>query len=488
MRVRDERLRSGRLLAWFDSQDRRRNAALLFLARGADDIEPLTRIEEAYQRIVETGDIGGVERHVVADAGQLASVDSALSPSQVSRIEAAELAMLSVKDLRTLLEPALIRLASGERQLFPAAGGAVGSPAEGIQFLGRAQEIREALARLAAGNHLEILAPRRSGKSSFMRRLAEELPEGWHGIFVNLEKEFTPEDFAARLWVEAAGGPYREAQRQAEKGWEALLAEAVRRLGEGPEVLVLLLDELVFFLQNQSSAEAEVSRVALAILGSLEVALEGSPIRIVTASSLPLGEYLHEMLGLPRSRLPRLFRSLNPIRLPRLDFHAPDLELRRVLLGTGLVPEGSDVEWLNENVDLALPYPALRFLDFLASHLRVRGSADEAKLDRLLEQFLDATDAFDEFESNLRRRGGQHTGGLRALRSCLDCLAAAEPRAVVSHEEVRRCLETAARPGELLAWLVETFPVDEGPEGVALASVLFRRWWRRQLADGGAEA
>ncbi len=485
MRIRDDRLRSGRLLGWFDPEDRQRGCALMLLVRGMDDIEPLTRIERACRRILEVGEKPGFEWHEVGDVGQLASVDPLLAPSRVSRIEAAELAMLSIEELEELLEPALARLASGETQLFPAAGGAVGSPAEGIQFLGRDREIGDAISSLAAGHALEILAPRRSGKSSVMRRLQESLPGDWLGVFVNLEKEYTPEDLAARFWRLATHEPYRAAQRRAEEGWADLMAAAVERLSAGSEVLVLLLDELVSFLQNQAPEEDEGSRAALAILGALGRTCKSPRVRLVTASSLPLAEYLHESLGLPRDRLPELFRSLEALRLPPLDFRAPELELRRVLLGTGLVPEASDLEWLNENVGLALPYPALRFLDFLASHLRARGPADEEDLERLLEEFLETTDAFVEFESNLRRRG-QQTGSLRALRACLDCLAMATPGAAIRRVEVEKCLEGTERPQHLFAWLLETFPVVEHEDGngVALASRLFRHWWRRQLDEG----
>ncbi len=101
-----------------------------------------------------------------------------------------------------------------------------------------------------------------------------------------------------------------------------------------------------------------------------------------------------------------------------------------------------------------------------------------------MAEFLDATDAFGEFESNLKRRG-QQTGGLRALRACLDCLAMVEPGAAVPKAEVEECLEGTGRPEHLFAWLLETFPVVEREDdGVALASRLFRRWWRHQLNAG----
>lgn len=487
MRIRDERLRSGRLLGRFDHTERRRSSALLFLARGVDDIDPLTRIEQACDKVVEAKGQEGFEWHSVADLGQLASVDPSLDPSRVTRIEAVELAMLSAEDLENLLEPALQRLAASEAQLFPAAGAAVGSIAEGIQFLGRDQEIRHAVDLLQVGHSLEILAPRRSGKTSFLRRLEGSLPESWKVVFVNLEKEFTLEDLAARFWVRATGEPYRSAQKRAERGWEQLLAASLERLVSGTAVLVLLLDELVSFFQNQAPDEEERTRAALVVLKTLHRACEAAPLRFVLANSLSLAEFLHEVLGLPKIRLPKLFQSLQAIRIRTLDLQVPRLELRRVLLGTGLVPDTGDLGWLHEHVDLTLPYPALRFLDFMTAHLRTRGPVDVTGMQRLLEEFLDTTDAFKEFESNLRRRGLQEPGGLRALRFCLDRLAIAEPGAEISRAEIDEYLKGTRWPEELFAWLLESFPVVEREDGVSLASRLFRHWWRRQLVDGEAE-
>ena len=483
MRLRDQRLRSGRLLAWFHPVDRRSNGALLFLVRGAGDIQPLTRIQETCCRLLDTRVLDGFEWHQVSDVGQLANVDPALLPSRLTRVEVAELAMLNAAELEGLLGPALERLAADKSQLFPTAGAAVGTPAEGIQFLGREREIRRAVERLAAGRSLEILAPRRSGKSSLLRRLGAELPPGWRPVALNLEKEFTPEDLAARLWVTAAAGSYRAAQRRTESGWEPVLAAALQRLAEGCEVLALLLDELVFFLRNLTPGEEEGARAAAEILGALDRGCRGPGVRLVIANSVPLGEYLDEMLGLPESRRPELFRSLEALRLPPLE--APALELRRLLLGTGLVPEADDIGWLQGNVDLALPYPALRFLDFLAAHLHASGGpVDGEVLERLLVEFLDTTDAFAEFESNLRRYGSQQSGGLTALRFCLDRLTDAAAGAAVPRASVESCFADLARPADLFAQMLDTFPVVETEEGVALASRLFRRWWRRQLEDG----
>ena len=47
MRLRQEGLKTGRLLTCFPDASGFRNASLLFLVQGANDIEPLNRLDEA---------------------------------------------------------------------------------------------------------------------------------------------------------------------------------------------------------------------------------------------------------------------------------------------------------------------------------------------------------------------------------------------------------------------------------------------------------
>jgi AAA+ ATPase superfamily predicted ATPase len=64
----------------------------------------------------------------------------------------------------------------------------VGASAEGSDFYGRKREIARALVKLKNGNSLLLSAPRRVGKTSFAKKMIEELEkEGWTGYFMNLE-------------------------------------------------------------------------------------------------------------------------------------------------------------------------------------------------------------------------------------------------------------------------------------------------------------
>ncbi len=169
MHLRDQSLRTGSLLAWFDDASRANNRGLLFMVRGADDIEPLGAIESACREHIAERQYQGFEWHPVLDQGQISSVDPELNVSRVERFEACEFRNLDDGNLRALLDPVLDRMAASEPDLLPRAGGAVGAAAEGVQFLDRSAELEELLSLLRSGRSVFLQAPRRSGKTSLMQ-------------------------------------------------------------------------------------------------------------------------------------------------------------------------------------------------------------------------------------------------------------------------------------------------------------------------------
>ncbi|MGZ3460914.1 MAG: ATP-binding protein, partial [Archangium sp.] len=175
--------------------------------------------------------------------------------------------------------------------------------------------------------------------------------------------------------------------------------------------------------------------------------------------------------GLHRFPLPPLAKS-------RLVLH-----LRRVLLGTGLVLQPGDMAWLSESVDLAMPYPALRFLGHLASVAHARPLAPEA-LERELVDDLASTDAFAELEEQLKQLAQRKPRLAEGIEEALDRLARADRPLDVSDVKALLGAEPAEQSSSF-SWLVEHFPLNVEGERVELASRLFRRYWR---AHGGAGA
>jgi len=495
MRWRNETLPTGRLLAHFEPDDRTRNRSLLFLVTGAVDIDPLTMIEEVCRAAITELGLTGFEWHAVPDQGLLTSIDPNLAPAKVTRLEVTELGELTAAELDELLRPVLPRIALGEPELFPSAGGAVGAPAEGIQLLGRERELAEIARLVDAGQSVLLVAPRRSGKTSVLRCLEKELRDRYRTAYLDLERFLSPEDLASRLWVLASGERVRVAQQRAASNWQALCSEALRKLGGGDpsRPLLLLLDELVFFLRNLAAAGRQSGDRWQSILGFLKdfsgLCL-GAGARVVSAGSLELAEYLEGEIGLAPDDLPPVIRSLVHFPLPPPTFRSGPFEMRRVLLGTGLVVEAAELAWLVANVDLASPFAALRFLDQLAARARMGevSSIDQLEVD--LDSFLATTEAFQDFVQRLEAKARILPGAKAALEEALDRLATAPEDLGLPADAFREPL-SRSRPAEadrLLTWLIENFPIRREGDQVVFASRLFRRWWHRQLADDDQEA
>jgi hypothetical protein len=495
MRWRDETLPTGRLLAHFAPDDRSRNRSLLFLVTGAADIEPLTRIEEVCQAAISELGLTEFEWHAVPDQGLLTSIDPNLAPAKVTRLEVAELGELTVEELDELLRPVLPRIALGEPELFPSAGGAVGAPAEGIQLLGRERELAEIARRVDAGQSILLVAPRRSGKTSVLRCLENQLRDRYRTAYLDLERFLSPEDLASRLWVLASGERVRVAQQRAASAWRPLFSDALRLLagGDPSRPLLLLLDELVFFLRNLVPAEKKSGdrrQPVLDFLKDLSDLCLDAGARVVIAGSLELTEYLEHELGLELDDLPTMLRTLVHFPLPPPTFKSGRLEMRRVLLGTGLVVGSAELDWLVENADLASPFAALRFLDQLAARARVGEVSGIRELEAELDSFLSKTEAFQDSVQRLEDKARRLPGAKAALEEALDRLAGAHEESGLSAEAFREPL-SRSRPAEadrLLTWLIENFPIRREEDQIAFASRLFHRWWRRQLADDGQEA
>ncbi len=471
MRARNENLRTGSLLTHFEAGERLRNRSLLFLVEGAKDVEPLTRAEQACRQIVEeVATDGTFEWNAVADQGELTDVDPCLDLAAITRLEAAELVGLDDEELRRLFRPAIERLAKGSPELFPGAGGAVGNPAEGLQLLGRDSFVQELDTRLAAGEDLYLSAPRRSGKTSVLLQL-EKVAHLVRAAFVDLERARDERHAVALVRAQLRGETPRAALAVVGKNWRQDLVDSlVSATLEGARPAALLLDELVFFLDGLRSGSEEAWRRAVeGFLAATAEALEHSHCRLVVSGSADLFDFLREHVGIREEQLPPRFRRLARVRLPLL---ANDpVELRRLLLGTGLVLTPEELHWLEETLDLSLPYPALLFLDHLVVAARGRSTpVGAAALEAELAGFLVRTPAFHEFQDRLHRRAGERPDLREPVHRLLDRLA----EGPLSRQDLEAALP---EEGDRF-WFFETYPVLLEGERASLVSKLFGRWWR----------
>ena len=76
----------------------------------------------------------------------------------------------------------------------------VGPPVVGEDFVGRKEELAEAVRMISQGNSLLLASPRRVGKSSFSRKLVEIFRrEGVLAAYVDLQGVRTEQEFGDRI-------------------------------------------------------------------------------------------------------------------------------------------------------------------------------------------------------------------------------------------------------------------------------------------------
>lgn len=168
-------------------------------------------------------------------------------------------------------------------------------PVTGSDLFGRDMEIRSLWRSLEAGEHVLMLAPYGTGKSSLMLALTQNPRPRWDVVYTDLQAELGAPDLLAallratafhpafRTWTfdiplgapikqalaqTIAGGgrvPWQELRRILSRNWQhsaALVHAALRRLPQPTNRLLVILDELPYLMariliQPEGNAEAE---------------------------------------------------------------------------------------------------------------------------------------------------------------------------------------------------------------------------------------
>lgn len=183
MRQRDNLLKTGDLLV---PRALGASRGVLFLVNGSASLDPLRNIHLAVLRCVLDAE-QRFEWQAVDGPATMSLGASGAVPTEILRLEAVEFAELVEANLDAVLKPALERLFSGQRDLFPVAGGAVGTMAQGVQFLDRRADLQRLREDVVAGRHALLVAPRRTGKTSLLLRFVDELPATHRAVFVDAD-------------------------------------------------------------------------------------------------------------------------------------------------------------------------------------------------------------------------------------------------------------------------------------------------------------
>jgi hypothetical protein len=288
-----------------------------------------------------------------------------------------------------------------------------GTPADGDDLVGREAVIADAVAALVAGRSLHLMAPRRYGKTSLLRRLARVHPgalaidaenlNSVAGFAVALASQALlrevpglralPELVAwpaasasVPLWCEARAALHKDISLSPSAFLRRVLA-ALRQDGT-----VVLIDEFSRFLLAARD-DTQLPRGLDELRGARTAGL-----RIVVAGSSGLRAFIRS------SGLQHHFDDLDPLPVGPLDEPVAALLVEELCYGHGRAPTREVVHSLLEHIGAPVPY----FVQALVHHSLAeawerldKDAVDRAYRLRLLD--LEGNESFKPFR--LRERG-----------------------------------------------------------------------------------
>jgi len=262
-------------------------------------------------------------------------------------------------------------------------------------------------------------AERRIGKTSIIRKMAANPPDGWLAIFQDLEKIHTPTEFSEAVFqqVQAYLGWVQKIKSKAQKAvedhktgdyglnsrsWKELLEDTIRELMKAQERsgkrLVMLWDEVPYMINNIRKRSGE--QAAVEVLDQLRSLRQENPaLRMVFTGSVGLHHVLDSIHAAQISAAP--VNDMYAIEVTPLD---PDdaVSLARELL-TGESLTATDINKSSATIASEADYFPF-YIHHIVAGLRLNGIAAEPEdIRRLVQRQL--TDANDPWElGHFRKR------------------------------------------------------------------------------------
>lgn len=312
----------------------------------------------------------------------------------------------------------------------------VGASVTAENFFGREKELRSGLQKLQNGNSLMLSAPRRVGKTSFAKRIIDLLePDGWIGVFINMESLKTEEglytELSRKLYEKEATLPRlkhgaKNAIRHLSISFkdisihidnrdlrQSLRNDIMKVLNDkdNPLKLLFVFDELAVFLHNITEAgeKPEKAKDFLNLLRSIRQECQGQALWIF-CSSISIENYLMSH---------NLSASMNDV----LEFPLGEMPENEALgLIEGLA-EGAQItiskptqKHILKRLGLALPYSIQGIFSAIIDFIDGRKQATIKDVDAAYDQLLMNSPHLNTWYERLNEYDEQKTELKQVLR------------------------------------------------------------------------
>jgi len=299
-----------------------------------------------------------------------------------------------------------------------------GSPAEGDVFL-RRPKINEAFwQRIKSGEHIVFSAPRRVGKTSIMKDLEKNCPEGVISIYHDIESDSSQKELFKRLfdllinsldkhqkclakldsWLKTKSIGEITTKgikiEQKDLNYKEALLGLFEILGNEKDRIVFLLDEFPEVIRSIELSEgAQTARETLHTLRAIRHNKKFKNFTFVFAGSIGIN---HVVASVDR---PKLINDLLPIPVaPLTDSEAREL-MAQLLRGATMQIGDDETGYFLRKIDHLLPYYIQLMIEKCDEILdkEDRSRLTNADIDAAFEMIIKEGRSFDDWESRLKR-------------------------------------------------------------------------------------
>lgn len=278
------------------------------------------------------------------------------------------------------------------------------------------------------GNHILFTAPRRVGKTSIMKDLAENCPEGFYCIYQNIEGVKSRNEFYQRLFelIFQCAGKATKAWASIEKWWHKYGVEEVTKSGvkfrsgeidyekelrnlipglkEAKINTVIFLDEFAEVINKLNKKGQQDDAIAiLHTLRELRSDDDFSHFTLVFAGSVGL-EFVIKSIDRPK-----LINDLHPVETIALTPEEFGVFIQQLINGCTIQFLSDTINYLQQKLNHLLPYYIQLMLEEIDLIARERKEPDVSNvmIDEAFERVLRKNKNFDDWLIRLRDYHGE---------------------------------------------------------------------------------
>ncbi|HEY4108676.1 hypothetical protein [Puia sp.] len=313
-----------------------------------------------------------------------------------------------------------------------------GDSATGKQYLRRERIIDGFWREVRKGNHILLVAPRRAGKTSMMKDLAANCPEGYTGIYEDIESIRSKEAFfqclfeliiqsihrgkfaKARSFLERCVKRYRikaisksgVSFESRDIDYESELRNMLPELKDADVHVVIFLDEFAEVIYKLKKIDRQQD--AIEILHTLRQIRSDEDFKhftVVYGGSIGLEYVIREI------DRPKLINDLHPIKLSPLTPEETRQLIRQVTEKATIRISDEMINYLEEKLEYLLPYYINLTLEAVEdiAYNHHDPVVNPAFIDEAFQRVMNERKNFEDWLERLKSYHGAHFGFINSL-------------------------------------------------------------------------